>query len=78
MKIEDIMAHELSTIHTIKINTSTDRTAKVTISGLSYVSSTMYYYTDRNDADKIARNAAAALWNYSKAADAFKEAYPDN
>ena len=74
VKIKSIAAHELSTAHTITVTTA-NGSITVTVSALSYVNSALNYYNDANDADRKARNAAAAIWAYSKAADAYKAAH---
>ena len=74
VQITGIAAHELSTDHTITVTTD-NGSLTVTVSGLSYVYSALSYYNEENDADHKARNAAAAIWAYSKAADAFMAAH---
>ena len=68
VKISGIAAHELSKSHTITVTTAEGHTATVTVSAISYVNSALNYYTDDEDAQK----AVAAIYEYSKAADAFK------
>ena len=75
VKISGIAAHELSKDHIITVSTAEGHTATVTISALSYVNSALNYYNDENDADLIARNAVAAIYEYAKAADAYKSAH---
>ena len=73
MRIDGISAHLLSKDHTIEVTTD-HGTASVKVSALSYVDSALGYYTT----DEDAQNAAAAIYAYSQAADAFKTAHPDN
>ena len=73
VQIGGISAHLLSRDHTIEVTTD-HGTASVKVSALSYVNAALDYYTD----DEDAQNAAAAIYAYSQAADAFKTAHPDN
>ena len=72
VKIPGISAHQLSEDHTITVTTGTGCTATVTVSALSYVNSALNTYTDNAEA----QNAAMAIYAYSRAADAYKSAYP--
>ena len=76
VQISGIPAHDLSKDHTITVNAA-NSTVTVTVSALSYINSALNYYNDTNDADCAARNAVAAIYAYSKAADAYKTAHPD-
>ena len=70
VKIKGIAAHELSNEFTITVTTE-NGIATVRASALSYVNSALTYYTD----DEDAQNAVAAIYAYSKAADAYKAAH---
>ena len=79
VKISGISAHQLSKDHTVTVTTAEGRTATVTVSALSYVNSALNYYTDNTDPQHMdARNAVAAIYAYSKAADAYKEAHKNS
>ena len=67
--ISNIAAHELSKKYTITATTD-DGEAQVVVSALSYVQSLLAAYTDA-----AAQNAAAAIYAYSQAADAYKAAH---
>ena len=78
VRISGIAAHELSKNHTITVTTADGHTAIVTVSALSYVNSSLNYYTGTSETDINAQNAAAAIYAYSKAADAYKAAHSNN
>ena len=63
MKIANISAHQLGKTHTIVVVTDNGK-ATVKVSALSYVQGLLDSSSDAN-----ARNAAAALYSYFKAAD---------
>ena len=67
--ISNIAAHELSKKYTITATTD-DGEAQVVVSVLSYVQSLLATHTDA-----AAQNAAAAIYAYSQAADAYKAAH---
>ena len=57
----------------IVLTTAEGHTVKVTVSALSYVNTMLNYYTDEtNEYHVKARNAAAVIWAYAQAADAYK------
>ena len=69
VSVLNIPAHQLSETYTI--NAVTDNgTASITLSALSYVNSMLNAYTSTS-----AVNAAAAIYAYSQAADAYKNAH---
>ena len=74
VRIENIAAHKLSEDYTVTVITD-NGTATVTVSALSYVNSALNYY-GRNNAKAV--NAVMAIYRYSKAADAYKAAHPDD
>ncbi|MBR4204279.1 MAG: hypothetical protein IKQ92_02240 [Clostridia bacterium] len=75
VRIANIAAHKLSESHEIVLTTGEGRTVKVTVSALSYVDTMLNYYTDEtNEYHVKARNAAAAIYAYSCAADAYEAA----
>ena len=74
VRIKGIAAHKLSKIYYIKVTTE-HGTATLTLSALSYVNSALANYNDTNDPDLTARNAVAAIYAYSQAADAYKAAH---
>ena len=63
VEIPNISAHQLSTTYTVTVNS----TATISVSALSYVKLMLDNYTDQT-----AQNAAAAIYYYSAAADAYK------
>ena len=69
VSILNIPAHELSTKHIIEVTTD-NGDARVEVSALSYVQSVLANYTDAT-----AQNAAASIYAYSQAADAYKAAH---
>jgi hypothetical protein len=66
VEILNISAHQLSTEYEISV-TAGDVTAMISVSALSYVNLMLDNYTDQT-----AQNAAAAIYYYSAAADAYK------
>ena len=76
VKICGIAAHELSKDHTITVTTAEGHTVTVTVSAMSYVNSALNYYTGTDEHSVDARNAVAAVYAYSKAADAYRTAHP--
>ena len=69
IEIQNISAHELSTTHTVVVTTA-NGTATITVSALSYV----YRLLEVYPTDTVAKNAAVAIYRYSLAADAYKQA----
>ena len=67
--IPKISAHQLINPHTI-VFTTTNGTATVTVSALSYVKGALNYYSDADS-----QNAMAAIYAYSKAAQDFIAAH---
>ena len=70
VSIPNISAHELSTTHTIVVETA-NGTTTVTVSALSYVKA-MLDNAPTGDLSSTYKNAARALYCYSKAADDYK------
>ena len=66
--IENVAAHELSKTYTVVFKTD-GGSATVTVSALSYVKILL------GMDDATVRNAMAAIYGYSAAADAFKTAH---
>ena len=66
--INNIAAHELSTMYKVIIRTGDSDTKTLMVSGLSYVWLLMKGHPD----DTVVMNAAAAIYFYSKCADAYK------
>ncbi|MBQ1564814.1 MAG: hypothetical protein IIZ82_01670, partial [Clostridia bacterium] len=66
--INNIAAHELSTMYKVIIQTGDSGTKTLMVSGLSYVWLLMKGHPD----DTVVMNAAAAIYFYSKCADAYK------
>ena len=69
VSVLNIPAHQLSETYTIAATTDSG-SANVKVSGLSYVNSMLNAYTSAT-----AQNAAAAIYAYSQAADAYKAAH---
>ncbi|MBQ1565878.1 MAG: hypothetical protein IIZ82_07120, partial [Clostridia bacterium] len=67
--INNIAAHELSTMYKVIIRTGDSDTKTLMVSGLSYVWLLMKGHPD----DSVVMNAAAAIYFYSKCADAYKK-----
>ena len=72
VRIPNVAAHLLSTTHEIVVTTDSG-TATVSVSALSYVKAMLDNYTGEDDGFKLA--AAAAIYQYSKAADDYKLAH---
>lgn len=70
VSILNIPAHQLSQAFTITATTDSDGTVSATASALSYVRSLLANYTDTNS-----QYAAASIYAYSQAADAYKTAH---
>ena len=69
VEITDIAAHDLGTWHNIEAVTDSGRT-RLELSALSYVNAVLSGSTDDNSL-----NAAAAIYNYYAAAQAYKESH---
>lgn len=72
--VAGIAAHELGRQWEISIGTSTGGTVTVETSALAWSRSALTYEPWRGD--QVARNAAAAIWRYAKAAEAYKVKHP--
>ena len=78
VRITGIAAHKLSDSYVIVLTTGEGRTVTVRVSALSYVNTALNYYNDTtNEFHMKARNAVAAIYAYSQAADAYKTAHPN-
>ena len=78
VKITGIPAHELRASHQIEVETDDGGGVTVTVSALSYVCAALEHYTDYGDPEHIkARDAVAAIYMYSQAADAYKTEHPN-
>ena len=69
VSVLNIPAHQLSNMYTVSVTTDAGA-AGITVSALSYVRSLLNAYTSTS-----AQNAAAAIYAYSQAADAYKAAH---
>ncbi|MBR4905327.1 MAG: hypothetical protein IKZ44_00555 [Clostridia bacterium] len=70
ISVLNIPAHQLSNTYTITATTDSEGTVSVKVSALSYVRSLLANYTDTNS-----QNAAASVYAYSQAANAYKAAH---
>ena len=70
IQIANVPAHELSKTYTIVVTTE-NGSAEITASALSYVKILLAAYAGNS----VAENAAAAIYGYSAAADAYREAH---
>jgi hypothetical protein len=72
--IPRIRAHELGRQWEVKVSSSTGAVGTVRTSALVWVRSALSYDAWRSD--QLARNAAASIWRYAKAAEAYLAAHP--
>ena len=77
VKITGIPAHELRASHQIEVETDDGGSVTVTVTALSYVCAALEHYNNENDRAFTARNAVAAIYVYSRAADEYKAAHPN-
>jgi hypothetical protein len=68
--VRNISAHLLGETQNITIATSQGGTVNMQLSALSWVHSALTYESWKDD--KTVRNAAASIWRYAKAAEAYK------
>ena len=75
VKIPNIGADKLGTTYTVVATTDAGSTT-VKVSALSYVKGVLDAYTTDSEKDVHAQNAAAAIYRYYAAANAYKQVHP--
>lgn len=70
--ISGIAAQELDAPYKVRVKTAEEHEMNIQVAAWSYLYSAIEHYTGTTESDIAARNAMAALWHYSSAAEGYE------